>query len=122
MRSTGLLAAVAVVAIGCLGCGPKPAEPAPRTSMGLSQTTPAGPAAEVAEADRLYEQGMGFYLKGRPGSPDSNANLQQAAKRFRSALQIYERAAKADPKNQKLQSRIQECNSRIYACAKMQTL
>ena len=65
---------------------------------------------------------MGHYIKGRPGNPNSNYHLSQAGRRFRKALAIYEKAFKADPRNSSLESRIQDCNMKIYSCAKMSTL
>jgi hypothetical protein len=126
-------AAFVLFSIVCLGCRPAPSASAsaPKSSMTLCQPTVAEPVrpaptaksvANLAEADRLYKEGLDYYQKGRPGSPNSNSHLQQASKRFRAALLIYERAAKDDPKDQKLQQRIQDCNIKIYACAKMQTL
>ena len=103
------------------GCGGKK-ESSAAGSMTLSGTTGAPSRADVGKADRLFDQGIGFYRKGRPGTPNSNANLQKAAKRFREAQSIYEQAAKQDPNSKRIQNRLQDCNKNIYACMKMQTL
>ncbi len=111
---------VPVLAVAA-GCGGKK-ESTAGNSMTLSGTTGAPSRADLGKADRFFDQGMDFYKKGRPGKPDSNANLQQAAKSFRKAQDIYERAVKQDPDNTKLQNRLQDCNRLIHACMKMQTL
>ncbi|MHC4917009.1 MAG: hypothetical protein ACYTGB_16135 [Planctomycetota bacterium] len=103
------------------GCGQKK-ESSARKSMALSGTTGAPSRADLGKADRLFNQGVDFYKKGRPGTPNSNANLQKAAKHFREAQGIYEQAAKQDPDNKKIQNRLQDCNRFIYSCMKMQTL
>jgi hypothetical protein len=98
--------------------------------MALCRTEPAkGPAVEPAsskpdlkKAGRLFNEGRKYYDKGRPGTPDSNKNLQEASKRFRAARAIYQKALEADPKNEKLQQMIQKCNVKIHGCLKMQTL
>jgi tetratricopeptide (TPR) repeat protein len=77
---------------------------------------------DLSTANRAFEEGMQFFIQGRPGNPNSNYNLAQARKKFREALDIYEQTSKSDPGNSSLQSRIQDCNMKIYACSKMMTL
>jgi hypothetical protein len=138
MRYLGLCASAALLA--CLGCAHRPAGPVARTETpfpaataaesgspeatlsGTATETAAEDSAQVAEGDRLFKEGLRFYLRGRPGSPDSNQNLDRAAKRFRAALELYEQAARKYPNCQPIQNRIQDCNIKIYACAKMRTL
>jgi tetratricopeptide (TPR) repeat protein len=101
--------------------GPEPIAtvPPPPPKVTVENITSKG---DLSAANRAFEEGMKFFIQGRPGNANSNYNLAQAKKNFREALDIYEQAAKRDPGNSSLQSRIQDCNMKIYACSKMMTL
>ena len=118
MKLSTLFALAMLALLAAAGCGPKE-KTSSRKGMALSGTVLS---ADPKEADKLYAEGLKFYRKGRPGQPDSNKNLQEASKRFRAARNIYERAAEDDPADKRLPRRIQDCNVKIYSCAKMQTL
>jgi hypothetical protein len=77
---------------------------------------------DLSEADRLFGEGLKHYFKGRPGRPNSNHHLSEASRRFRKAVQIYERALQSDRGNSTLRSRIQDCNMKLHSCMKMSTL
>ncbi len=117
MRVVLCLAFGLSILLAAAGCGPE--KTSSRKGMALSGTVLS---ADPRKADKLFAEGLKFYRKGRPGQPDSNKNLSQASKLFRAARKIYERAAEADRADKRLPQRIQDCNVKIYSCAKMQTL
>jgi tetratricopeptide (TPR) repeat protein len=96
--------------------------PTPKTPPRVTVSSIRSKGGNLGAADKMFREGIGYYIKGRPGRPNSNYNLGQASKRFRKAVAIYEKALRADPNNSSLQSRIQDCNMKIYSCAKMSTL
>jgi len=96
--------------------------PAPKSSPRVTVASIRSKGGNLSTADKLFREALGHYIKGRPGRPRSNYHLGQAGKRFRKAVAIYEKALQADPGNSSLKSRIQDCNMKIYHCAKMTTL
>lgn len=76
----------------------------------------------VEEADKYFEEGMQYYLAGRPGNPNANQKLEKAAECFEKAANTYQKAADADPGNSKLESRASEAARLHYNSIKMQTL
>jgi hypothetical protein len=77
--------------------------------------------ANLKSANQYFREGVDFYKRGRPGNPKSNAYLIKAAKMFRKANVIYEKASHKDPDNSSLLNRITECNRCLYSCNKMRT-
>ena len=78
--------------------------------------------ADWANAQVAYRQGLESFQKGRPGNPNSNQHLQQAAEHFRKAQGHLEKAERSDPDNGSVSRMQVEVNRFLYSCYKMQTL
>lgn len=76
----------------------------------------------VGEINRLFDKGIEHYVAGRPGMPDSNRHLKQAADHFDKVSALCERALRNDPGNRQLQSRAAEARRYRYHAKKMRTL
>jgi hypothetical protein len=98
---------------------PVPEPPRPAPTVTVARVTSK---ADVGEANRLFEEGLKYYFKAMPGMADCKANQAEARTRLRKAQELYEAAVKADPDNSQLQSRLTDCNMRLYGIMKMSTL
>jgi hypothetical protein len=96
--------------------------PASRKPARITTSRISSKGQDLSEADKLFGEGLKHYFKGRPGRPNFNHHLSEASRRFRKAVQIYERALQSDRGNSSLRSRIQDCNMKLHSCMKMSTL
>ena len=90
---------------------------AARIAVGSGRAT-----AKLREADGVFNQALDHYKKGRPGSPNFNHHLAQAATLFDKAFDIYEAAQKMEPNNRMIDNRMTDCQKYGYHARKMQTL
>jgi beta-lactamase regulating signal transducer with metallopeptidase domain len=108
------LGAVAVVFLGTgiiiAGC---------RTAR--KESRPA-PLDKAAEARRLFEKALRFYVRGRPGMPDANANLRMADRYFAQAGSLFEAILKESPGDDAIKDSLLDVARLRYTCRKMMTL
>jgi hypothetical protein len=95
------------------------APPKPPPTVTVSNVTSR---VDLTEANRVFEEGINPYYKAMPGMADCKTHQAEARRLLRRAQELYEAAVKADPKNDQLQSRMQDCNMRLYGVMKMTTL
>jgi hypothetical protein len=94
--------------------------PVPVTPAPTGAVTSGNP--DLAEARTHYRAGLQKFQNARPGTPNSQANLREAARSFRTARESLERAAAREPGNREIQQLQVENNRFLYSCLKMQTL
>ncbi len=76
----------------------------------------------IAKINKLFEEGMDHYIKGRPGRPRSNFHLSKAAKLFRKVSALCGQALRNDPGNAQIESRQTDATRFAYHAQKMKTL
>jgi hypothetical protein len=76
----------------------------------------------VKQINSLFEEGMDHYIKGRPGSPDSNKHLAQAVELFDKVINLCDIALRNDPGNTQIESRQADAAKYGYHARKMKTL
>ncbi len=76
----------------------------------------------LREADQVFNKALQDYQQGRPGMPNFNRHLADAAKGFDNAMNLYEKAQRLDPKNNQIDNRMTDCQKYGYHARKMQTL
>jgi hypothetical protein len=89
-----------------------------------SSVTGRGQAASIVEqANKCYEEGLGYYRQYRQGTTgDNNRVLAKAEELLRKAVDLYGRALELDANNKAIADRQLEANMIVYACAKYRTL
>jgi hypothetical protein len=81
----------------------------------------AGPI--VDQANSKYDEGMKVYRSYRQGTNGSNNKvLETAMHLLETAVDLYDKALKADPSNKAVMDRQTEANMIVYACKKYHTL
>jgi len=78
--------------------------------------------AQLLKADGVFQRGLQEYQQGRPGMPNFNQHLSEAARLFDEAFDLYEQAHKLDPGNVSIESRMTDCQRYGYHARKMKTL
>jgi len=96
--------------------------PAPRPGVKPTPKTPGPRNVDLANARRHYFEGLKLFRKTRPGNPNVQKNLREAAKNFRKAQRYLDIAKHNDPKNPEIDKLQVETNRFLYSCLKMQTL
>jgi hypothetical protein len=88
---------------------------------GVTGKGAAGPIVDQANAK--YDEGMKVYRTYRQGTTGNNNKvLETAMHLLESAVDLYDKALKADPSNKAVQDRQTEANMIVYACKKYHTL
>jgi hypothetical protein len=83
---------------------------------------PAGANADLVKAREFYREGLRHFEQTRPGHANVQMHLREAARRFRTAQQLLENAARQEPGSQEIGNLQVENNRFLYTCLKMQTL
>lgn len=76
----------------------------------------------IEQINKSFQEGMEHYLAGRPGMPDSNKHLTEAANLFDKVIKLCDQALKNDPDNQEILARQSEAARFGYHARKMKTL
>jgi len=76
----------------------------------------------MEQINRSFKEGMEHYVAGRPGMPDSNKHLTEAAALFDKVIALCDQALKNDPDNPEILSRQSEAARFGYHARKMKTL
>jgi hypothetical protein len=76
----------------------------------------------MTEINKVFDEGMDHYVKGRPGNPYSNMHLRKAAKLFDKVVALCDKAIKNDPGNSQIESRQADASRYAYHSRKMTTL
>ena len=79
-------------------------------------------AKTIAKINDLFKDAMDSYVAGRPGNPNSNRHLSQAAKGFDQVVKLCEQVLRSEPGNQALKNRQADASRYAYHARKMKTL
>lgn len=79
-------------------------------------------AKTIDKINRLFKEAMGHYVAGRPGNPNSNRHLAQAAKGFNQVSALCDKVLRDEPSNSAVERRQQDATRFRYHAMKMKTL
>ncbi len=76
----------------------------------------------IEQINRLFKEAMDNYVAGRPGNPNSNRRLSQAAKGFSQVSALCDKVLRDEPSNSAVKRRQQDATRFRYHAMKMKTL